>query len=134
MAMDRILEQKKGLKKKHIFWIGGGVILIAMILMIIFSDHSSVFRAEKDKLTISPVEKGLFNDYITVIGNVEPITTIFLDAIEGGRVSERLIEEGSMVKAGDIILRLENEQLYQTILSSEAAVAEKENYLRNTKI
>ena len=134
MAMDRILEQKKGLKKKHIFWIGGGVILIAMILMIIFSDHSSVFRAEKDKLTISPVEKGLFNDYITVIGNVEPITTIFLDAIESGRVSERIIEEGSMVKAGDIILRLENEQLYQTILSSEAAVAEKENYLRNTKI
>lgn len=134
MAMDRILEQKKGLKKKHLFWIGGGIILIAMILMIIFSDHSSVFRAEKDKLTISSVEKGLFNDYITVIGNVEPITTIFLDAIEGGRVSERLIEEGSMVKSGDIILRLENEQLYQTILSSEAAVAEKENYLRNTKI
>jgi len=72
MAMDRILEQKKGLKKKHLFWIGGGIILIAMILMIIFSDHSSVFRAEKDKLTISPVEKGLFNDYITVIGTLNP--------------------------------------------------------------
>lgn len=99
-----------------------------------FSDHSSVFRTEKEKLTISTIEAGLFNDYITVIGQVEPISTIFLDAIEGGRVAERLIEEGSDVKKGDVILRLENRQLYQTILNSEAALAEKENYLRNTKI
>jgi len=69
-----------------------------------------------------------------VIGQVEPITTIYLDAIEGGQVEERFIEEGSMVKKGDVILRLENRQLYQTILNSEAALAEKENYLRNTRI
>jgi HlyD family secretion protein len=91
-------------------------------------------RAEKDKLTISPVEEGMFNDYITVIGQVEPITTIYLDAVEGGRVEERLIEEGAMVKEGDVILKLENRQLYQNILDSEAALAEKENYLRNTRI
>jgi HlyD family secretion protein len=85
-------------------------------------------------LTVSNVEKGLFNDYITIIGQVEPITTIYLDAIEGGRVAEKIIEEGTMVKKGDVILKLENRQLYQTILNSEAALAEKENYLRNTRI
>ena len=134
MGMDKVIEKKKGIQKKHIFW-GLGVLVVGfLIFKVIFGDHTSTFRAEKDKLTISTVEDGMFNDYITVIGQVEPITTIFLDAIEGGTVEERLIEEGSMVKKGDVILRLENRQLYQTILNSEAALAEKENYIRSTRI
>jgi HlyD family secretion protein len=134
MGMDKVIEPKRGLKKKHIYWGLGGALVIFVVLKLAFGDHSSVFRAEKDKLTISPVEEGMFNDYITVIGQVEPITTIYLDAVEGGRVEERLIEEGAMVKEGDVILKLENRQLYQNILDSEAALAEKENYLRNTRI
>ncbi len=134
MGMDKIIEKKKGIQKKHIFWgIGIGLFLF-LVLNAVFGDHASVYRAEKEKLTISDVEEGMFNDYITVIGQVEPITTIFLDAVEGGTVEERFIEEGTMVKKGDVILRLENRQLYQTILSSEVGLAEKENYLRNTRI
>jgi HlyD family secretion protein len=134
MGMDRVIEKKKGLQKKHLIWIAGGALLLFLAALIIFGDHSSAFRVERDKLTISAVEEGIFNDYISVIGTVEPITTIYLDAIEGGRVTQRLIEEGSMVKKGDVILKLENRQLYQTILNSEASLAEKENYLRNTKV
>jgi HlyD family secretion protein len=134
MGMDRVIEKKKGIQKKHIYW-GAGILLIVLLLLkIVFGDHSSVIRAEKDQLIISSVEDGIFNDYITVIGQVEPITTIFLDAVEGGTVEERFIEEGAMVKKGDVILRLGNRQLYQTILNSEAALAEKENYLRSTRI
>ncbi len=134
MGMDKVIEKEKGLRPKHIVWIVGGLVFTFLLYKVIFAESGSTFRAEKDKLTISTVEDGLFNDYITVIGNVEPITTIYLDAIEGGQVEERFIEEGSMVKKGDVILRLENRQLYQTILNSEAALAEKENYLRNTRI
>lgn len=134
MSMDRVIEKKKGLKMKHLYIAGGVLLFLLLLYQILMADHQSVFRAEMDKLTVSSVEDGLFNDYITVIGQVEPITTIYLDAIEGGRVEERLIEEGAMVKKGDVILTLENKQLYQTILNSEAALAEKENYLRNTRI
>jgi len=134
MGMDKVIEKKKGLRPKHIIWIVGGLAFTFLLYKVIFAESGSTFRAEKEKLTISTVEDGLFNDYITVIGQVEPITTIYLDAIEGGQVEERFIEEGSMVKKGDVILRLENRQLYQTILNSEAALAEKENYLRNTRI
>jgi HlyD family secretion protein len=134
MGMDRVIEKKKGVQKKHIFWGAGILIVVSLLLKILFGDHTSVFRAEKDKLTIGSAEEGIFNDFITVIGQVEPITTIFLDAVEGGSVEERFIEEGAMVKKGDVILRLENRQLYQTILNSEAALAEKENYLRSTRI
>ncbi len=134
MGMDKVIEKKKGLRPKHI--VGGiGILVIGLLLyQVMFTQTGSTFRAEKEKLTISTVEDGLFNDYITVIGQVEPISTIYLDAIEGGQVEERFIEEGTMVKKGDVILRLENRQLYQTILNSEAALAEKENYLRNTRI
>jgi HlyD family secretion protein len=134
MGMDRIIEKKKGLRPKHLIWATGAIVIGFLLYKVLFNDAGSTFRTEKDKLTISTVEDGLFNDYITVIGQVEPITTIYLDAIEGGQVEERFIEEGSMVKKGDVILRLENRQLYQTILNSEAALAEKENYLRNTRI
>jgi HlyD family secretion protein len=65
---------------------------------------------------------------------VEPITIIYLDAQEGGRVEEKLIEEGAMVKKGDIILKLSNPDLALNILDSEAQLAEKENFLRNTQI
>ncbi len=134
MGMDKVIEKKKGIQKKHIFW-GLGIILVGfLIFKLAFGDHSSVFRAEKDKITVSTVEDGMFNDYITVIGQVEPMTTIFLDAVESGTVEERFIDEGATVKKGDVILRLENRQLYQTILNSEAALAEKENYLRSTRI
>ncbi len=132
--MDKIIEKKKGLRPKHIIWIAGGLAFTFLLYKVIFAENRSTFRAEKDRVTISAVEDGLFNDYITVIGQVEPITTIYMDAIEGGQIQERFIEEGSMVKKGDVILRLENRQLYQTILNSEAALAEKENYLRNTRI
>jgi HlyD family secretion protein len=134
MGMDRIIEKKKGLRPKHFIWIGSGLLLILALVKLATTDYTSVYRADRDKLTISETSEGLFNDYITVIGQVEPITIIYLDAIEGGRVEERLIEEGTMVREGDIILKLENRQLYQTILNSEAALAEKENYLRNTRI
>jgi len=134
MGMDKVIEKKKGLRPKHIIWIAGGLAFVFLLYKVIFTENASTFRAEKEKLTISTVEESLFNDYITVIGQVEPITTIYLDAIEGGQVEERFIEEGTMVQKGDVILRLENRQLYQTILNSEAALAEKENYLRNTRI
>ncbi len=134
MGMDKVIEKKKGLRPKHVIWTAVALAFGFLLFKIVLSGSVSTFRTEKDKLTISTVEEGQFNDYITVIGRVEPITTIYLDAIEGGQVEERFIEEGAMLKKGDVILRLENRQLYQTILNSEAALAEKENYLRNTRI
>lgn len=134
MSMDRVIEPKKGLKRKHIYWGIVGVVFMALLVKVIFGSNSSVYITDAERLILSTVEEGFFNDYIRVIGKVEPISTIYLDAEEGGRVDKLLIEEGTMVKKGDIILRLENRQLYQTILNSEAALAEKENYLRNTKI
>jgi len=132
--MDKPIPKKKGIQKKHIGYLGIGIAMIALIYMAFFADRTSTYKVEKEKLIIETIIEDQFNDYITVPGTVEPITIIFLDAQEGGRVEEKLIEEGSMVKKGDIILRLTNPDLHLNILDSEAQLAEKENFLRNTQI
>lgn len=132
--MDKPIPKKKGLQKKHIGYIVLGIAILVLVYMAFFADHTSTYKVEKEKLIIENVIQGQFNDYITVTGTVEPISTVFLDAQEGGRVEEILIEEGSMVKKGDIILRLSNPDLYLNILDSEAQLAEKENFLRNTQV
>src|SRR5690606_33064731 len=99
-----------------------------------FGDTSSTLKVEKEKITISEVVNDKFNDYISISGLVNPISTVYLDAYEGGRVLEILIEEGSMVKEGDVILKLENRDLYGQILNSENILATKQNDLRQTQI
>jgi HlyD family secretion protein len=132
--MDKPIAKKKGLQKKHFGYFGIALVMITLIYMAFIADRTSTYKVEKDKLIIETVTEDQFNDYITVPGTVEPITIVFLDAQEGGRVEEKLIEEGSMVKKGDIILKLSNPDLHLNILDSEAQLAEKENFLRNTQV
>lgn len=132
--MDIQLEKKKGLRPKHYGYIALGILLLFVGYQLLFATSVSTFRTEKDKLSIAEVSQGKFDDYITINGNVAPITTIYMDAYEGGRVTEKLIEEGAMVTKGDIILKLENMNLYEQILASESNLALKQNDLRSTKL
>ncbi|MDT0538620.1 efflux RND transporter periplasmic adaptor subunit [Croceitalea sp. P059] len=132
--MDIQLEKKKGLRPKHYGYIAIGLILLFVGWKLFFGSSVSTFRTEKDRLSIAQITEGKFDDYITINGNVAPIATIYMDAYEGGRVSEKLIEEGTMVKKGDIILKLENMNLYEQILASESNLALKQNDLRSTKL
>ncbi|QIK59878.1 HlyD family efflux transporter periplasmic adaptor subunit [Dysgonomonas sp. HDW5A] len=132
--MDTIIEKKKGLKKKHIPFVIGGVIVLAAICWLIFGNHASKLNVDKQKLSIQSVTKGQFNDYVRISGQVQPINTIQLSAIEGGMVAQKLIEEGSEVHAGEVIVQLTNPMLSLNILDSEAQLAEKQNFLRNTQV
>jgi len=131
--MDIKIEKKKGLKPKHFGYVALGAVLLFVGYQLL-SPSVSTFRTEKDKLSIAQVSQGKFDDYITINGNVAPISTIYMDAYEGGRVTEKLIEEGTMVKKGDIILKLENMNLYEQILASESNLALKQNDLRSTRL
>ena len=132
--MDIQLEKKKGLRPKHYGYIAIGILVLFVGYQMISSSSVSTFRTDKDKLSIGEVTQGKFDDYITINGNVAPIATIYMDAYEGGRVEEKLIEEGAIVKKGDIILKLENSKLYEQILASESNLALKQNDLRSTKL
>ena len=132
--MDVKIEKKSKFKTKYLGYTVLGIIAILAIWKMFFSDFSSAFKIEKDKLVISDVQKSNFDDMISINGVVAPIATIYMDAYEGGRVEEKLVEEGVMVKKGDIILRLQNRNLYEQILASENNLALKQNDLRSTKM
>lgn len=132
--MDIQLEKKKGLRPKHYGYIALGLLLLFVGWKLLFSTSVSTYRTQKERLSIAQVSEGKFDDFITINGNVAPIATIYMDAYEGGRVAEKLIEEGTMVKKGDIILKLENIGLYEQILASESNLALKQNDLRSTKL
>ncbi|HJX71895.1 MAG TPA: efflux RND transporter periplasmic adaptor subunit [Bacteroidales bacterium] len=132
-GMDRKIE-KKGIDKKY-YWIGGiSLIILLAFIKIIFGDTSSRLNIDTDRITIREVIFDKYQDYISVNGTVEPIKTIYLDAIEGGRVEEIIIDEGNMVKQGDAIIRLSNTNLLLEISNNEATVARAINDLKATQI
>ena len=135
--MDRRIEKKKGWKavfrKKNWPWFAV-VVFLAFVAWLIFRDNSSTLRVDSRLLTVGEARTGEFNDYIRVSGQVQPITTVQLSPLEGGVVDKRIVEEGTTVNRGDVIVVLSNNQLNLSILDSEAQLAEKQNFLRNTMI
>lgn len=132
--MDKIIEKKKGLKRKHIPYIAGGVFVLVIAGWLIFGDHSSSLKVDSRTISIETAVHGEFNDYVRVNGSVLPITTVQLAPLEYGMVDQKIMEEGATVRKGDVILKLSNPQLNIAILESEASLAEKENFLRNTRV
>lgn len=131
--MDRVIERKKGIRKKHLPYIAGGILLV-VILWMVFSGRSNTLRTDSRSLTIGEALYGDFNDYIRITGQVQPVSIIQLAPLEGGIVDSLFFEEGAMVKKGDVIVRLSNPNLNISIMDGEAQLAEKQNFLRNTQV
>jgi HlyD family secretion protein len=123
MSMDKVVIDKRFIKPKHWKMIIPSVMVILLILFIIFRDTSSSFRTEKDKVTIDNAIKAPFQDYIRITGLVEPISLVSLEALEAGRVEKILIEEGNMVKKGEVILTLRNENLNMSFTDGKSSYA-----------
>jgi HlyD family secretion protein len=89
---------------------------------------------DAQRIVISPITTGSFHDYVPVTGNVQPRETVYLDAVDGGQVSAVLVEEGSLVTAGQLLVRLNNTNLQLQVISSEAQLSEQLNRLTSTKL
>lgn len=132
--MDKPITDKRWIKPKHLKIVLPSVALLAVVLALLLRDPTSTFKTEKDKLTIERVFKGPFLEYIRVTGQVEPISVVSLEALEEGRVEDILIEEGSMVKKGDVILTLRNENLNMSFADGKSSYAYLTNEMNNQLI
>lgn len=120
--MDRKIEKSRW-NSKRLLTIGGIVGLVLLIAAsIFFTSGKSKLNVDTERLTVSEVTKGPFREYIPVNGVVLPITTIYLDALEGGRVEQRYVEDGTNMKKGEPILRLSNTDLELSLASQENQV------------
>jgi HlyD family secretion protein len=134
MGMDRAIEKKRWNRRRIIQW--GGIVVIAFLFIYVFliSRGESRLNVESNRITISEVTRGPFQVYIPITGVVLPIRTVYLDAIEGGRVERVFREAGSYVTEGDTLLQLANTNLLLDIMNREAQLFEQRNNLRNTRL
>ena len=133
--MDRVIEKTKRQRlMKYWPYVAGGCLLLAILGWLLFGNHASTLRVSHDELTISEVKSAEFKDYVRTNGQVMPIQVVQISPEEGGIVMEKVVEEGSMVHKGDVIVRLSNSNLDLQILNAESELAEKQNLLRNTQV
>ena len=120
--MDIPLEKKRFTTSK-ILMIVGAMSIVALILFVILSTTGNAkLNVQKERISIATATQGVFQENIPVNGVVMPITTIYLDALEGGRVEEKFVEDGAIMKKGEPILRLSNTDLELSLVNQETQV------------
>ena len=120
--MDRVIQKKTWTSKKILTIVGIAALAALIIGSYYFTSGNSKLNVDVERITISEVKKGPFQVTIPVNGVVLPITTIYLDATEGGRVEEKYVEDGAVMKKGDPILRLSNTDLALSLVNQETQV------------
>jgi len=133
-GMDRKVKKKTWTARRIAMFIGGLIVVSMFLYAFIFMDVRSTLNVEKEKITIGTVQEDTFQEFIQVTGTVQPIETIFLDALEGGMVEEIFIESGTMVEKGDTILTLSNSDLRLRVLSQTSSIYDQINQTRNSRL
>ncbi|KJY86321.1 efflux RND transporter periplasmic adaptor subunit [Pseudoalteromonas piscicida] len=130
--MDRKITPNK---RFQLWWLALPIIVVAYFAFdSAASSSGDRVNLAMDKVKISTVTKGEFHDLIPLRGSIMPSKSVYLDAIEGGRVEARFVEEGAMVKKGDKLLALSNTSLQLDVISREAQISEQLNNLHNTRL
>ena len=132
-TMDRRIERKRFTPRRIAIY-GGAALVIVFAAWQLLTINPSSLNVDAEKLTLAPVTHGPFLEYIVEQGEVMPLTTIYLDAVEGGRVEEVFVEEGSKIEEGTPILRLSNANLQLNVMQREAELFREVNRLRETRV
>jgi HlyD family secretion protein len=131
-SMDRRIEKSS----RRPLFIGAGVAaaVVILVLFLFTRNTSTSFTLDGQRIRTAEVSSGMYEDYIPLRANVEPEKTVYLDAIEGGRVEDILVEEGAFVEKGQPLVDLSNTSLQLDVIAREAEVSEQLNNLRNTQL
>lgn len=129
MGMDEKIEKKRPIGKYLL--IAVGVIGLTFLLTSIYRDAgTSRLNVEQERLLTDTIHSGVFKEFITIFGTVEPFKTVYLDAIESGKIEEIFVEDGTMVERGTPIMRLSNLDLQLDVLNQEANIVDQINTIR----
>jgi len=120
--MDIPIEKKRFDTRKIVMIASAALLLTLIVYVLIATSGGSKLNVQKERITISSAARGAFQENIPVNGVVLPITTIYLDALEGGRVEEKFVEDGAIMKQGEPILRLSNTDLELSLVNQETQV------------
>ena len=133
-GMDRRVEKKTPLSRKLMYAAAGLLMLLFAGWLVSTLLAGRSLSVNSERIGVSEVSIGTFEDFIPLRGRLVPRSTVYLDAVEGGRVEEILVEDGAVVGAGDPIVRLSNTNLQLEVLGREAAVTEQLNFMRTLEL
>ena len=134
VGMDRKIQKKNWPPKKIAAVAAGAAFVIFVLYSFVLRDTSSRLNVDTDRITISTVARGPFQEFIPVNGTILPQTTFYLDAILGGTVEKKFVEEGAMLKKGDKIVQLSNTTVQLSALQQETFTYQQINDARNTRL
>jgi len=132
--VDKAIKKKRFTPQRIVTGIGILGFLAFSIYTIGIAGRQSSLNVNREKITISTVERGVFDEFIVVTGVVQPLKTYLLDAIEGGYVAHKYLDGGASVKKGDLILKLENQRLMLDFVNRETEMYDLINNLENTRL
>jgi HlyD family secretion protein len=132
-AMDRVVERKR-IDKRILYGGAAATIVLLVVLFWLFAPRSDAMTVSRERLTISSVQNGNFDDYLPLRARVTPLVTVYLDAVEGGRVEKKLVEDGAQVTAGQLLAVLSNAELQLSTLEKQAEVEQQLNNMRSQEL
>jgi HlyD family secretion protein len=132
-GMDRVVE-RRGIPLKYKIAAGVAALVLAVALFLWFAPSGGSQTIASSRLTISEVRKGTFDDFIPLRARVTPLLTVYIDAVEGGRVEKMLVEDGATVAKGQMIAVLSNAELQLSTLARQTEVEQQINNMRSQEL
>src|ERR1043165_7693341 len=132
-GMDRVVE-KRGLSTRVKIGLGALGVALMLALFYYFAPAANSQTVEASRLTISTVTQGRFDDFLPLRAQVQPSLTVYLHAVEGGRVERVLVEDGAMVTQGQLLAELSNSDLQLNLLARQTEVIQQINSMRSQEL
>jgi HlyD family secretion protein len=132
-AMDKVVVRKR-VDKKVLIGGAAAAVLLLILLFWLFAPRSDSMSVTQDRLTIATVNSGTFEDFLPLRARVTPLVTVYLDAVEGGRVDQKLVEDGAHVTQGQLLAVLSNAELQLSTLEKQAEVEQQLNNMRSQEL
>jgi HlyD family secretion protein len=131
-SMDRKVEPPSP-GRRRLLWVAAVLLLIGCVAAAYWKFAlTRTLAISRDQLVIAAVQSAVFSEYVPATANIAPRVTAYLDAVEGGQVAERLVEEGAFVKRGQVLVRLKNTNLQLEVLGRQAQLMEQLDRLNST--
>ena len=132
-GMDRVIE-KKGLPQRVKIAIGAGLLVLGAVAFYAMAPDGSSQTIAADRITVSTVTQGRFDDFLPLRARVTPLVTVYLDAVEGGRVEQVMVEDGASVQQGQLLAVLSNSDLQLNVLARRTEVTQQINSMRSQEL
>ena len=132
--MDKPINKNKWSKNRIFYLSGIALLVIFLIYVFAIRDNSTKLIIDKNKITISTVENADFQEYIAIIGSVEPIETFYLALTAGGRIIEKFVQEGAFVEVGEKIVKLDNPNMSLQLMNTQSNFILAENQFSQTRL